>query len=69
MSSTDYSSAFTVYNDKEMKKELSDYDSKISDAQDKLNDYLDKWYAKFSKMETAMAKMQSKTDALTNMLG
>lgn len=69
MSSTDYSSAFTVYNDKEMKKELSDYDSKISDAQDKLNDYLDKWYAKFSKMETAMAKMQSKTDALINMLG
>ncbi|MGN0412690.1 MAG: flagellar filament capping protein FliD [Lachnospiraceae bacterium] len=69
MASTDYSSAFTVYNDKEMKKELTDYDSKIADAQDKLNDYLDKWYAKFSKMETAMAKMQSKTDALTNMLG
>lgn len=69
MASTDYSSAFTVYNDKEMKKELTDYDSKISDAQDKLNDYLDKWYAKFSKMETAMAKMQSKTDALTSMLG
>ena len=35
----------------------------------KLNDYEDMWYKKFSKMETAMAKMQSNTSAVTALLG
>ena len=35
----------------------------------KLQDYEDKWYSKFSKMETALAKMQSNSSAVTGLLG
>lgn len=69
MGSTDYSSAFTVYNDKEMKKEYESYKTKIEEEQKKMNAYIDNWYSKFSKMETALAKMQSKSTAITGMLG
>ena len=69
MDATDYSSMYTVYNDKQMKEELKDYEDKISAAQDKLNDYLDKMYDKFSAMEVALAKMQSKSDSLMNLFG
>jgi len=69
MGRTDYSSAYKVYNDKQMDIELKSYDTKIKEAQDKLNDYMDKWYSKFSKMEVAMSKLESKTNAITNMLG
>lgn len=65
----DTSSAFTVYNDKTMKKEYDDYKEKIQKEEDKLNALMDKWYSKFSAMETAMAKMQSKNNAISGMLG
>lgn len=63
------SSAFTVYNDKLMKKEYDDYKDLIKKEETKLNDLMDKWYAKFSAMETAMAKLQSKNNAISGMLG
>lgn len=63
------SSAFTVYNDKLMKKEYDDYKDLIKKEETKLNDLMDKWYAKFSAMETAMAKLQSKNNAIAGMLG
>lgn len=65
----DTSSAFTVYNDKLMQKEYDDYKDKIKKEEDKLNDLMDKWYSKFSAMETAMAKLQSKNNAISGMLG
>ena len=64
-----YRSFGNFYDDKKMKSDYEDYTSKISGLEQKLNDYEDKWYAKFAKMETAMAKMQSKTSALTGLLG
>lgn len=67
MGTTEYSSIYKVYNDKEMTKELSDYDSKISEAEEKLNEFEDKWYKKFSKMETALAKMSSKQSAISSL--
>ena len=69
MARTDYSSAYKLYNDKQMATELADYDTKIKEAQQKLNDYTDKWYSKFSDMEVALSKLNSKTNALTSMLG
>ena len=69
MESTDYSSAFTVYDDKQMKKEYEAYKKKIDEEQEKVNKYIDNWYSKFSAMETALAKMQSKSSAITGMLG
>ncbi len=65
----DYSSAYTVYDDKKMKSDYDDYTKKISDLEDKLTAYEDKWYAKFSAMETAMAKMQSNANAISGLIG
>lgn len=64
-----YRSFGSFYDDKKMKSDYTDYTSKIADMEKKLNEYEDKWYKKFSKMETAMAKMQSNTNAVTAMLG
>lgn len=69
MKGTDYSSSYTVYEDKKMKTEYDDYTKKIKDAEKKLADYEDRWYAKFAAMEKAMAKMQSNTNALGGLFG
>lgn len=69
MKRTDYSSAYTVYNDKSMKEEYDDYTTEIAELEEKLQDYEDKWYSKFSAMETALAKMQSNANAVTSLLG
>ena len=69
MKSTNYSSAYTVYEDKAMRSEYSDYNDRIKSAEDKLNAYLDNWYARFSKMETAMANLNSKQSSLSGLFG
>ncbi len=69
MGRTDYSSAFTVYNDKQMDIELKQYDSKITTEQKKLNDYIDRWYAKFSQMEVALSKINSKESSISSLFG
>lgn len=69
MNSTEYSSIYKVYNDKQMKKDYDDYTSKISKAEKELNAYEDRWYDKFTQMEKAMAKMQSAQSSVTGMLG
>ena len=69
MSATTMSSAMTFYNDKKMKEEYDDYTDKIKKQEDKLNAYIDKWYAKFSAMETALAKLESKNNSLSSLFG
>lgn len=69
MGGTDYASTYSVYEDKKMKEEYDDYTKKIAEAEEKLADYEDKWYAKFSAMETAMAKMQSNMNAVSSLFG
>ncbi len=69
MSATKLSSAFTVYNDKEMKDDYDAYTSRIAKEEKRLNDLMDKWYSKFSKMETALAKLESKNNAVAGMFG
>lgn len=66
---TGYRSYGSFYDDKKMQTDYDDYTSKIEELEEKLADYEDKWYAKFSAMETAMAKMQSNVSAVTSMLG
>lgn len=65
----DMSSAFTVYNDKQLKSEYEDYTDKIEAQEEKLNALIDKWYSKFSAMETALAKLESKNSAISGMFG
>ncbi len=69
MKATTLSSAYTVYNDKEMTQEYSDYSDTISDWEDKLEDLEDKYYDQFSAMETALSKLQSQTSSLSALLG
>jgi len=59
----------SFFDDKKMKTELTDWDSKIADAEKKLAEYEDKWYAKFAKMETALSKMESKNSYLSGLFG
>ena len=57
------------FEDTKLKSDYDGYTTKIADLEEKLADYEDSWYKKFSKMETAMAKLQSKTNALSSYLG
>lgn len=69
MAGTTLSSAMTVYNDKQMKSEYEDYTDKIKKQEEKLNAMMDKWYAKFSAMEVAMSKLESRSSSLASILG
>lgn len=69
MGSTDYSSAYTLYNDKQMKIDYTDYTSKIAQAERDLNDKMDRYYQKFAAMEAAMAQLQNQQNSFTSMLG
>ena len=69
MGSSNYSSAYTLYNDKQMKTDYTDYTSKIAQAEKDLNAKMDKYYQKFAAMEAAMAKLQNQQNNFTSMLG
>lgn len=62
-------SIYKAYNDKQMKQEYDDYTSDIAEQEEKLKALQDKWYEKFSAMETALAKLSSKTSAISGLLG
>lgn len=64
-----YRSFGSFYDDKKLKTDYDDYNTKIAELEEKLNAYEDKWYSKFAKMESAMAKMQSNTSAVSALLG
>lgn len=64
-----YRSYGSFYDDKKIKSDYNDYKTKIAEQEQELADYEDKWYEKFSKMETALAKLQSNTNAVTSLLG
>lgn len=69
MKSTEYSSAFTVYDDKRMAKEYTDYTEKISKWEAHVADIEDRYYKQFAAMEKAMATLNSSTSALSSLLG
>lgn len=69
MASSAVSSAFTIYNDKQMSSQYSDLSSKVNDWEERLKKYEDSYYKKFSAMETALAKLQSQQTSLSSMLG
>ena len=69
MKSTDYSSAFTVYNDKALEKEYKNFSDKIKDQEEKIADYEDRYYDKFTAMEVAMSKLTSQQSSLSSLFG
>ncbi len=69
MAGTQFSSAFTIYEDKLMASQYSAYTTKISDAQTALEAAQDKLYKKFSRMETALSKINSSSSSLSGFFG
>lgn len=69
MKSNSLSSAMTVYNDKQMAKEYSNYTTTITKWEDKITSMEDSYYKKFAAMETALAKLQQSTSSLSGLLG
>lgn len=69
MKGTSLSSAYTVYNDKQMKSQYTSYEDKIKDMEEYLQEQEDYWYDKFSKMEKAMSELQSQQSNFASMLG
>lgn len=65
----EFSSYNTAYNDKLMKEQYAEYESKITKQESKLTAMEDKWYAKFTAMETALAKLQANQSAVSALLG
>ena len=69
MASSSVSSAYTIYNDKQMSSEYSQYKDKITSWEDRIQNIEDSYYKKFAAMEKAMSELQSKTASLGQILG
>ncbi len=69
MSSSSMSSVYTIYNDKEMATQYSEYNTKISNKEDEIKKWEDYYYAKFTRMESAMAKFNSQQSSLSSLFG
>lgn len=69
MKATQLRSAYTVYNDKEMASEYSDYTNLIKKWEERLQKQEDYYYKKFAAMETALSKINSQSGAFGNMFG
>lgn len=69
MATSSVSSAYTVYNDKQMNKQYSEYTTKISDAETKITTWEDYYYSKFSAMESALSKLNSQTSSMSSLFG
>ncbi len=63
------SSALTFYNDKQINKDLEEYEDQIKKMDEKLQSMEDAYYAKFTAMETALAKLQSQQSSLASLFG
>jgi len=69
MKSTAVKSVYTVYNDKEMASEYSEYSSLIKTWTERVQDMEDAYYKKFSAMEKALATLQGNSSSISSLLG
>jgi len=69
MKSTSLSSALTVYNDKEIKDQLNDYEDEIDEWEERLADIEERYYKQFTAMERAMERLNQQQSSLAGLLG
>ncbi|MBR2045657.1 MAG: flagellar filament capping protein FliD [Agathobacter sp.] len=69
MKSSELSSAYKVYNDKEMDREAKKYAEAIAKWEEKVKDKEDYYFKQFSNMEVALSKLQSQTSSISGLLG
>lgn len=69
MASSTMSSIYKIYNDKELDSDLKNQDKLIKKLEDQMSKAEDKYYDQFARMETALAKLNSKQGTLSSYLG
>lgn len=69
MKSTTLSSAYKVYNDKQMQSEYDDYTDQIETWETRLEELEEYYYDKFAAMESALATLNSQQSQLSGLLG
>lgn len=69
MKTSSVRSAYTVYNDKQMKAEYEEYDDKIKKWEDKITAYEERYRKQFAAMEKAMSNMNAQQSQLSSLLG
>ncbi len=69
MTSTTLRSMYNVYNDKQMASDIKDYEDDVKYWENYLDELEEKYYKQFSAMETALAKLQSSSSALSSLMG
>lgn len=69
MRTSTLSSALTFYNDKDMAKQVKEYNKQIKNWEKKLTKMETKYYKQFSAMETALAKLNSQSSYISGFFG
>ncbi len=59
----------SYFDDKQMKSDISKYEKKVSDWDDYVKEIEDRYYKQFSKMESAMTKLNSQQNYIASMFG
>lgn len=65
--SNSMSSYMSVYNDKEMATQYSEYTKKISDQETKISTWEEIYYKKFSRMESALAALNAQSSSISGL--
>lgn len=66
MAATSLSSAFTIYNDKQMQSDYKEYSDLISEWEDRISTKEEYYYSKFSSMESALTSLNSTQSSLSS---
>jgi flagellar hook-associated protein 2 len=69
MKSTSLSSIYTIYNDKQMTTQYSEYSTLISEWETRISDKEEYYYNKFSTMESSLATLNSTQSSLSSYFG
>ncbi len=59
----------SYYDDKQMKSDITKYEKKVSDWDEYVKEIEDRYYKQFSKMESAMTKLNSQQNYIASMFG
>lgn len=69
MKSTTLNSALTLYNDKQINKQITDYETRIADLEDRMDAIEDRYTKQFAAMEQAIQRANAQSQSLMGMLG
>lgn len=67
MGSSDYSSMYKIYNDKQLSKEKESYIKEVSKYEEQMAKYEEKYYRQFAQMEKMLAQLNSQTNTMSSL--